>query len=758
MPAEETGICSYDYDAEVHQIKIVCPEFYGSSIEDFEMCMAIAIDALTENKAAQSIVFMAARNVEYDYEQTRTLSEIARLLVRFLKEERILQLKNLAPLPDDPNIASRLAFLERLLSAQLRMDPVGAYVSLVREIRHLRARARTADPLERASVAHYLTYALYPVKVAFDKTRMINRVRPRLAGYKIGDRSIYRELFHPIVRPNFMLTKYMMLAPAGGQEIDRYKIGPNGETEVQVYRVPGKLLAHYHVVPPEFLLAEEEYTILDAARQYLAEHKPTRSEFAQPDRMREVFFNIGRDLLAEISERLNVTLDSKRLDLLAGILTRYTAGYGILEVVLWDANVQDVFLNAPVGQVPVFIFHGTHEECVTNIIPTRDDAASWATRFRIESGRPLDEANPVLDTEIDTPGGRARVAAITRTLSPDGLGFALRRHRERPWTYPLFINERMLNPLAAGLLSFIIDGARTMLFAGTRGTGKTSLLGSTISEITKRYRIVTVEDTLELPVEQLKRLGYNIARLKSRSIITHVETELPMEEAIRVSLRLGDSCLFIGEVRSVEAKALYESMRIGALANVVAGTIHADSPYGIYDRVVNDLGVPPTSFKATDIMVIANRLRTPDGLHSFRRMTEITEQLKDWRRDPQEEKAFVPLMTYDSKRDELVPTDVLKNGESFVLNEIARRVKDWKDNWGAVWDNILLRAKIKEYTINYARQTGKPNILEAPFVTEANAQFHLISERVREELGSLVSKVIFERWDAWAKDAVKRVI
>jgi len=191
-------------------------------------------------------------------------------------------------------------------------------------------------------------------------------------------------------------------------------------------------------------------------------------------------------------------------------------------------------------------------------------------------------------------------------------------------------------------MSFIIDGARTLLFAGTRSSGKTSMLGATLTEIMKRYRILTVEDTLELPVEALSDMGYNIVRLKSRSVITHVEVELPTDEAIRTSLRLGDSCLIIGEVRSLEARALYEAMRIGALANVVAGTIHGDSPYGVFDRVVNDLGVPPTSFKATDIVVMNNRLRSADGLHTFRRTMSITEVTKEWNEDPQKEKAFVP--------------------------------------------------------------------------------------------------------------------
>jgi len=107
---------------------------------------------------------------------------------------------------------------------------------------------------------------------------------------------------------------------------------------------------------------------------------------------------------------------------------------------------------------------------------------------------------------------------------------------------------------------------------------------------------ILAHNTMELPVNQMKDLGYNIESMKSRSVITQVENELPAEEAIRTSLRLGDSALVIGEVRSDEAKTLYEAMRVGAVANFVGGTIHGEDAYSVFDRVVNDLNVPKTSF------------------------------------------------------------------------------------------------------------------------------------------------------------------
>jgi energy-coupling factor transporter ATP-binding protein EcfA2 len=313
----------------------------------------------------------------------------------------------------------------------------------------------------------------------------------------------------------------------------------------------------------------------------------------------------------------------------------------------------------------------------------------------------------------------------------------------------------MISPLAAGLLSFMIDGGRTILVAGTRSSGKSSLLGAMMIEIMRKNRIITVEDTLELPVARMSELGFNIQSLKVQSAIIQLQTELSAAEGIRTSLRLGDSCLIIGEVRSNEAVALYEAMRIGALANVVAGTIHGDSPYGVYDRVVNDLKVPATSFKATDIIVIANPIKSADGLHRMRRTVEIAEVRKEWEHDPVREKGFVDLMTYDVSDDELKPTTVLTEGESEIVSKVASRVKEWIGNFDAVWENISLRSNIKQAIVDFAESSANPNILEAPFVIASNDMFHLISEQVKAEQGSLASDAIFERWDAWAREAIR---
>ena len=745
----------YEFNEEKMQLKInYVGSIYGASIEDFEECMATVIDKLAEIKKVNTIVLIKDREYEYGSEQTTMLTQIAEILEDITKGALLSHdiFINDKYIRYSSELNSRLQFLVFNL---LRRDPIGAYVEIRRDIREIRIKLK--EVRNRDEHRCYFLYKrdiLEPIKDMLEKTKMISNVKDKLAGYHVGDRSLYREIFSTSIRPNFMLTRYMLTVPEGAKSLDRYSVG---DTQIEIFKLPNSTGCIYHVIPPEFALSEKKYAVLDASRRYMTSHQPKTIEFVKSSRVREVFHNIGRDIIRETSKRMDVELSSKELDQLARILARYTTGLGVLEVLLADEKIQDLYLNSPIESQPILIFHETWEECKTNLIPTSDDAEAWATRLRIQSGRPLDEANPVLDTDLEVPGGKARFAVITRTLSPYGLGFAIRRHRDRPWTLPLFIKNKMINPLAAGLLSFLVDGSVSMLVAGGRSSGKTSMLGALMLEILPKTRILTIEDTLELPVDQLRDLNYNIERLKSRSVITHVETEMPAEEVLRTALRLGDSAMIIGEVRSTEAKALYEAMRIGALSNIVAGTIHGESAYGVYDRVVNDLGVPKTSFKATDIIPICKMLRSADGLHRFRRMTEITEIRKEWDEDPMKENGFIPLMQYSGKSDTLKPTDTLVNGESEVLNRIASYVKEWSGNWDVVWNNIKLRGRIKETIVNMSDSANKPEILESDWMVRSNSIFHVVQEKIKKEVGFSEPERVYDEWLKWFKASIKEI-
>lgn len=725
------------------------------SIEDDAVTMSKTIDILGEAKDATKIVFTQKRDYEYDFNQTQFLREISQLYSHFMRQREIFSYHGLGADAFNRYYNERFAEMHNLISNTLKSDPLAAYVEIKRILRREMINLdKLLDERWKPGLEKYITLLRYLIK-QFEKMRFITISQPYLAGYKPGEREVYRKIFVPSIRPDFMFTKIMSAYPPYGEELDSYLVG---NTEVTIFSRPDTVQYLYHILPPEFKLDEDKYELLDMARKILAEHKPKRSEFVEPTRMRQVFYNVGKDLLEELSEYRNIKIRNSELDELTRILVRYTVGFGLIEVLLEDEKIQDISINSPMGQIPMFIVHQDYDDCTTNIIPVRTDAESWASKLRLISGRPLDEADPILDTELELPHASARVAVIASPLNPTGLAFSFRRHRDRPWTLPLFMKVKMLSPMAAGLLSFLIDGTRTMLIAGTRSSGKSSLLGSLLVEIMKRYRIITIEDTLELPTNALRKLGYNILSLKVAGALSKSTTEVSAEDGIRSTLRLGDSALIIGEVRSKEAISLYEAMRVGAAANVVAGTIHADSPYGVFDRVVNDIGVPKTSFKATDIIVVANPIKSPDGIHRMRRITQITEVRKKWTEDPVLEGGFMDLMKYNVNTDQLEPTKDLLNGDSEILKAVAGNIKEFAGNWDALWDNIMLRAKIKETIVNTALRINNNEMLEAPFVIKSNDSYHRITEKINDDIGFLDSKKIFYEWNEWLKREIKKGI
>ncbi len=751
---KEKELFAYDIIREGEDIalKINCETYTRTpSLEDDPVLMSKIIDILAATGTVTKIVLVQTREYEYDYSTAKMLLEIAKLYNQFVKQ-KILSYYEVSS-GGGTDSAKRYSDLQTVLFRTLKSDPLGAYVETKRFLRHEKIKAqKQTDKKALLATEKYISILNYVLGL-LEKTKIISMTKDDLIGYRVGDRSLYSKIISSTIRPDFMFTKLMSSYPEGGEEIEAYSVG---NTEVTIFSLPDSVQNLYHIIPPEFKLTEEKYGILDIARNIMAEHKPKKAEFVDPKRMRDVFYNVGHDLIEELVEHKGIRLRSKEIDELTNILVRYTVGFGLIELLLQDEQIQDITINSPMGRTPIFIIHGEFGDCKTNIIPTVAEAESWASKLRMISGRPLDEANPILDTELTIPGARARIAVISPPLNPSGLAYAFRRHRDKPWTLPLFIENRMINSLAAGLLSFVIDGSKALLVAGTRSAGKTSFLGSLLVEIMRKYRIITIEDTLELPVGPLRKMEYNIQQMKVAAALTKSTTEISAEEGIRTTLRMGDSALIIGEVRSTEAKALYEAMRIGASANVVAGTIHADSPYGVYDRVVNDLGVPKTSFKATDLVIITNPIRSADGLHRVRRVTQITEVRKHWESDPLLEKGFVDLMKYDPKTDQLEPSSDLLNGDSDILKSIAGNVPDWAGNWDAVWDNVLLRAKLKETLVKTAKKVKMPHLLEAEFVILCNDEFHKVSDRVKNEVGSLDSKRIFFEWNEWLKRSIKK--
>ena len=408
------------------------------SIVDHPEVMARTIDLLIKNQNVSRIVFVQQRNYNYNFYQTALLLEISQLYNYLIKQERVLNPERLI-INNQQIIPKRHSQMNYLLNL-LKTDPIYSYLETKRILREERI-ALDMIPIDfKADQMNYIRL-LEKITSLISNLRIIKEVQDKIESYK-PNREIYRQFFRPDIIPNFTFTRLSANLPDDAEMIDQYSISfKDEEATVTILKKQDESKYIYHITPPEYILDEDHHILLNLARNVLIEHRPKAEEFTDPERTRQVFFNVSRDLLQELSTSKGIKISYTKLNSLANILVRYTIGFGIIELLLQDEKIQDIVLNAPISLNSIFVRHQEYDECVTNIIPSHEDAQSWAAKFRMISGRPLDEANPVLDTDLSVGNARARVAVIQQPLSPSGIAYAFRRHREEPWTLPLFIQQ-----------------------------------------------------------------------------------------------------------------------------------------------------------------------------------------------------------------------------------------------------------------------------------------------------------------------------
>ena len=268
-------VCICDLFKQPGALVIGSNSTFDTAIEDNTIVMSKAIDILTEVTNATRIVFVQKRDYEYDFNQTIMLSEIAVVFSKIVKQD-LINYNNLTTPECRKCGPGWYAQLQYLTFTLMKQDPVGAYVELKRlhrreEIKLTKIVDSKCIPCEQKFIQVIKTLI-----VMLGQTKLVRSAEPFIAGYKVGDRSIYRRVFTATIKPDFMFTRLMASYPEDAEELDSYSVGG---TEVTMFNVPDTIQTIYHMIPPEFRLTEEKYQILDMARKIMAEHKPKKSEF-----------------------------------------------------------------------------------------------------------------------------------------------------------------------------------------------------------------------------------------------------------------------------------------------------------------------------------------------------------------------------------------------------------------------------------------------------------------------------------------------
>jgi type IV secretory pathway ATPase VirB11/archaellum biosynthesis ATPase len=469
----------------------------------------------------------------------------------------------------------------------------------------------------------------------------------------------------------------------------------------------------YHVMPWEYGLPDSWVSALSKVIQRIS-FLPPLSLSISMDELRShvtssaarLFRNLcsggGLDLGTGIEER------ETTIKKLSEVVARYTVGLGLFEVLLADDRIEDVYVDAPSEENPVHVtvngISGINAvcRCLTNITVSEDEVAKLASRLRQSSGRPFSEAFPVMETDIE--GQESRATIIGPPLSPGGTAVALRRHSRTPWTLLKLAYNGSMDADTAGLLSFLMDGRSTMLICGARGAGKSSLLSAMMFEFPLSQRILAIEDTLELPTRRMQSLGYKVQSLFVETRMDQSNEEAA-DQALRVSLRLGESAIVLGEVRGKEAQTLYQSMRAGRAGSSVLGTIHGDSASSVYERVVHDMGIPKEAFLATDLVLTMGLSRPGGGSRPVRRLIEVAEC-----RDENGTVRFHQLLhSSPSSSDEGITGSMI----------VSRIASSWNITAGEAAANIRARADMRRVLLE-AAASRSPRFLEPEWVYRCN--------------------------------------
>jgi type IV secretory pathway ATPase VirB11/archaellum biosynthesis ATPase len=442
-------------------------------------------------------------------------------------------------------------------------------------------------------------------------------------------KSTFMEDFRKIVSGN-VLTK--------PSYADCWLIGSIGELDkVAEYDTPnGRVVIgtasdgemEYNLTPAEYTNTDSVNAIIEDAIQTV------RSEFRERGGRtdRGYVTGLAREALEPYSDTIllscggNVAAMETQMEKMSDIVYRYSVGLGVFDILLADPKLEDIYIDAPCDRNRIHVtmrgLNGgnTHVRCRTNLIVDRREVDNLINVLKRESGLPFCESSPVLETDMKAQEARATVVGYP--MSPNGDAVAIRKHSSDPWTLTRLISNGTMDAATAGLLSFLVQNRATFMICGARGAGKSSLLSALMFEFPLSQRILTIEDTIELPGEKMRKMGYKV---QSMLVDDRMDGDSlsRANEALRVSLRLGESAIILGEVRGEEAKTLYQSMRTGRAGSSIMGTIHGDSARTVYERVVHDMGIAPEAFMATDVLVTVGSFRDRRTGAQSRRVSEV---------------------------------------------------------------------------------------------------------------------------------------
>ena len=326
----------------------------------------------------------------------------------------------------------------------------------------------------------------------------------------------------------------------------------------------------------------------------------------------------GDIVLEELDKQRHALNHAERKQLVDDVLDELL-GLGPIEPLLKDATITDILVN---GYDNVFVErYGVLEQSAVRF---KDERHLLRIIQKIVSavGRRVDESSPMVDARL---ADGSRVNAVVPPLALDGSLLSIRKFAKTPISLARLVEIGSVPAQVAEVMKAVVAARLNVLISGGTGSGKTTMLNAMSAFIDNRERIVTIEDSAELQLQQ-----EHVARLETRPANIEGRGEIAQRDLVKNSLRMRPDRIIVGEVRAGEAFDMLQAMNTGHDGSMT--TVHANSPRDALSRVEQMIGmsgidVPPRSARAqisSAIHVVVQVARLSDGRRRLISLSELS--------------------------------------------------------------------------------------------------------------------------------------
>ncbi|TNE42983.1 MAG: CpaF family protein [Sphingomonadales bacterium] len=333
---------------------------------------------------------------------------------------------------------------------------------------------------------------------------------------------------------------------------------------------------------------------------------------------KQIETEVGEIVHEQLALQKHALNQAERRALVSDILDELL-GLGPLEPLLKDESINDILVN---GHDIIFVERQGRLERVDSRF--KDDRHLLRIIQKIVSavGRRVDEQSPFVDARL---ADGSRVNAVIPPLAIDGPLLSIRKFAKKPISMARLVELGSIPQSIADVLAAVVGARRNVLISGGTGTGKTTMLNAMSAAIDHAERIVTIEDSAELQLQQV-----HVARMETRPPNIEGRGEISQRDLVKNALRMRPDRIIVGEVRAGEAFDMLQAMNTGHDGSMT--TVHANSPRDALARIEQMIGMsgvdmPARSARAqiaSAINVVVQIARLADGTRRLTSLSEIT--------------------------------------------------------------------------------------------------------------------------------------